>query len=215
MEKIVLTICCVLLVANFALAVPTEINYQDGPQDPLMVPPLVHELGIGVNGATGQQGPFPPNEEIDAFDELTDETACIEGPEPDDPNIPNALVTITNLTTTNWDEVWYVADQETTLTNYDGWVNGNLAFKIDWVGVNKPLVFESIAMDNIFQAGETWKFIIQDYQNGPGGPPSALDSIGVPSPGFPPSTGSIIAIPEPMTIGLLLIGFAGLLRRRS
>ncbi len=212
MRRVLLTICCVLLVANFAAAVPTEVDFQDGPQDPLFVPPIVHELGIGASSA--QPGPFPPNEEIAAYDEPTDETACIEDPQ-DDPSIPNALVTMTNLTGIDWEEVWYVADPETTLTNFDGWVNGQLAFKIDKVGVNTPLVYESKIPDNIFQAGETWKFIIQDYQNSLGGPASALDSIGVPSPGYPPSTGSIIAIPEPVTIVMLLLGVSGLVRRKK
>ncbi len=214
MKRVLFTICCVVLIANFANAVPTNVDFQDGPQDPLLVPPMVHELGIGVNGSSGQQGPFPANEEIDAYDEETEITSCTEPPY-DDPQIPNVLVTMTNLTHVDWQEVWYVADPETTLTNYDGWVNGELAFKIDSVGVNKPLVYESIIPDNIFQAGEVWEFIIQDYQNAAGGPASALDSIGVPSPGYPPSTGSIIAIPEPVTMMLLLAGVPGLVRRKK
>ncbi len=206
MERVLVTIGCVLLIVNLASAIPTNVDFQDGPQDTLFVPSMVHELGTGPN--------FPPEEEISASDTETEQTACSEDP-PDDPQIPNALVTIQNLTGIDWTDVWYVADPETSLTNYDGWINGSLAFKIDSIGVNKPLVYESKIADNIFQSGEVWQFIIQDYANSAGGPPSALDSIGVPSGGYPPSTGSIIAIPEPVTIIFLLLGLSGLVRRKK
>ena len=101
---------------------------------------------------------------------------------------------------------------ETSLTNFDGLVNGMLAFKIDYLGVNRSLIFEDMIMDGIFQPGETWGFIIQDYQNMFGLPPSALGSIGVPSLGDTLSSGSIIAIPEPAT--LCLLGLGGLLLRK-
>lgn len=222
--KNLITICIVagvlFLASGTSFAVLTTVFSQDLlEQDPLLVPQVVHELGTGAD--------FPQDELILATDTITDLIACPEFPF-DNPNIPNALVRMTNLTGIDWAEVWYVADGidpffpiETALTNYDGLVNDALAFKIDFVGVNKPLVFESMVADGIFQAGETWEFIIQDYENALGLAPSALGSVGVPSPSlaFPEfaSSGSIIAVavPEPATMTLLgLGGVVAMLKRR-
>lgn len=199
-----------LLLTSPAWAVPWEVYSVDGPQDPLFIEGLVHELGDF----------FPPDEEIVSIWTHTDETACHDGS--DDPAIPNILVEMTNLTGRDWPEVYYVADPETFITNFDGWI-GNAgmgdaeeAFLIDWIGINTPLVFESMTVDNVFEAGETWLFIIQDFINLFGGPPTPFDSIGIASmsAGFPPSTGSIIAVPEPAALVLLLAGGLALVRRR-
>ena len=62
--------------------------------------------------------------------------------------------------------MWYVADfPDTRITNWDGSVNGSLAFKIDNVGINQPLIGESINVNGIFEPGEIWDFIIDGYQN--------------------------------------------------
>ena len=196
-----------------AFALPLQIQFTDGPQDPLALPTDVHELGIG----------FPADEAITSgYVGVTAQEACTDGG--DDPGIQNQVVSITNQTLTDWTDVHYVADPQTTISNFDGTI-GPLggteqeAFRIDSVGINQPLIFESIATDNVFQAGETWEFILQDYNNSLGGPPEAFDSPGIAnnSSGWPPSTGSIVAVPEPTSIGLLLAGLAGLLgvsRRR-
>jgi len=207
-------ICLLIALVSSSSAVITTVRFEDLPeQDRLYGPPVVDELGLWL-------ADFPPDEAIDALDELTERTACYEYPG-DNPTIPNALVLITNLTSTAWTQVWYVADgqdpfipQETSLTNYDGLVNGALAFQIDYAGMNRPLVQETMIMDGIFQPGETWYFIVQDYQNMFGLPASMLGSFGVPSYNDPSmmSSGSIIAIPEPMTLALL--GLGGLLLRR-
>jgi hypothetical protein len=132
----------------------------------------------------------------------------------------NILVSITNLTSRDFSDVWYVADPETSLSNFDQYlVNGEEAFKIDYAGSNVPLVFESMAVDGIFQAGETWEFIIDDYFNTLGLPASAFASAGLVgslSGGDTISSGSIL-VPEPGTIllaGLGLAGLALLARRR-
>jgi hypothetical protein len=197
--------------ASSALAVPTVILHTDTPEcDPLSIPELVDELGFSP--------PFPLDERLDAVATFTQIPAC---PLMDDPAMPNALVMITNLAVPPraFDRVWYVADRETSLTNPDGvagmpGIPPERAFRIDTVGVNTPLVSESFAMDGVWAPGETWTFIIQDYANTLGLPPSLYDSIGVPSTLSPPSSGSIIAVPEPSFAAMGLLG-AILTRRRS
>jgi hypothetical protein len=210
----------VLAAAPPARAVPTTVVSDDtGPCDFLSVPQTVHELGEAPAFT-----PFP-TELISAVSTFIDLVAC---PSTDGP-APNALVAITNLTGLTWSDLWYVGDPPaatggggTTFTNEDGIVNGGLAFKIDAVGLNTPLIFESIAADGIFVPLETWHFIIDDYANTVPLPADALDSIGVGSfsAGGPPSSGSIIAlqghgVPEPARLGLALVCAASLALRRQ
>jgi len=70
---------------------------------------------------------------------------------------------------------------------YDASSSGYGAFVIDNVGINRPLVSESINPDLIFQPNETWEFIIQDYVNLLYQyPPHLFDSFGVIDTGFGP-----------------------------
>jgi len=214
-----------LLFPAISLALPTSVDHANLPNcDPLFVPLEVDELGIPPLFT------LFPDELIDATDTITNLVACPL----DDPLIPNTLVVMTNLTGIAWKDVWYVADPRapvgavgTSISNFDGLVDAagpvfdpGDAFKIDSVGLNRPLVFESIAFNGIFSPGETWHFIIDDYVNTGGLAASLFDSFGVASasPGGPPSSGSIIAVPvpEPATCMLMLIGLgAVVVGRRS
>ena len=215
---IAMTFVALLAIASTGLANPLNVYSIDGPQDPLFIQGPVDELGEPL-------GVFPPDELIVSAWTETDEVACLDGTE--DPDIPNILVSITNLTTTFWRDLHYVADPETFISNFDGAIgnaglgDATLAFRIDGLitpGINNPLVAESIAVNEIFEPGETWVFIIDDFMGiVPFAPATPFDSLGIASlsSAWPPSTGSIIAIPEPVTLAVLILGgLAALIRRR-
>ncbi len=143
-------------------------------------------------------------------------------PATDMPAMPNYEVSITNWSLDDQLCVYYVTDPQTSMSNIDGLINGQEAFRIDTVGVHAPLISESIAADGIWQSGETWKFIIQDYANSamlaasafmsPGqvGNLSMLDGV---------SSGSIVVVPEPghfaLLAGMGLMGFVAYRRIRQ
>ena len=208
--RTVLVVAAALVFASQAPAHLVDVYSIDGPQDPLFVEWYYHELG--------NNPPFPIDEWIDSCWIETTLTSCWDGS--DDPLITNVLVSITNRTNIFWWDLHYVADPETTISNFDGWI-GNVgmgdaeeAFRIDYPGINIPLVSESMTADEIFEPGETWEFILQDFAN-PHYFPAAFDSLGIAgaSCGYPPSTGSIIAlVPSPGAFALLVLG--GLMGRR-
>ena len=215
-----------LLLASASWAYLVHPYSVDGPQDPLIIKQEYqwHELGTPLPSG---QSEFPPDEAIEAWYYETDLTACTapNGPQ-DSPNIPNFIIQIKNNTNISWIDLHYVADLDTTtISNFDGTI-GNvgaqddwLAFRIDNIGLNKPLISESIKPDLVFQPGEIWEFIVQDYRSP--APPNAFGSLGIAgrSSGFPPSGASIIARPVPIPgSGLLLVlGLGGLIlsRRRT
>lgn len=198
-----------------AIAVVTPVtSVVDTPDcDPLVMPSLVDELG--------QFGSFPPDESISSSRTFngTTTTACPTAQ--DFPFIINELISIRNLTPTAFTDLWYVADLNTLIYNFDGTVNGGYAFKIDAVGINAPLVSEvGGSLPGVFEPNETWQFILQDYSNNLSGV-SAHDfgAIGIASNDCCASSGSIIAIPvgpvpEPSTALLCGLGLVGLAARR-
>lgn len=191
-----------LFLATPSLATPVSVTGTNAAQcDSLSFGPTTgDEFGLAPA--------FPTDERISSSDTGTTFFSCITGD-----TVGNILLTITNLTGADISELYYVADPETTITNYDGFINGELAFRIDHLGSNLPLISESMAFDNIFEAGETWDFILQDYINTGALAASALGSIGVPSGGVSTSSGSIVT-PEPSTLALLTLGLMGLTWRR-
>ena len=202
-----LTIVALLVATSPALAIWTTVNHENGRQDDLFVPNVVDELG--VNFANPQ---FPDDEEIYSWWTPTTLVSCEENYQ----GTQNFIVFIQNRTGRFFDQVWYVTDPESTITNDDGWVNGQLAFLIDKVGANRPLIAESMTNDNIFEPGEQWDFIVQEFANTNAQPASAFLSVGVGnlSGGDELSSASIIAIPEPATMCLLALGGLGVLARR-
>lgn len=166
---------------------------------------------------------FAPDETIDHVSTFTNQSACTIT---DSPNIPNALVVITNLTGRFLDNLYYVADQSTSFSNIDGEAAGGgspgirtAAFRIDSIGANRPLVFESISADGILEPGETWQFIVQDYGNAAGFAPDDFYSIGMagdsPDFGILDSSASIVRmVPAPASGVLALTGLLALRRRR-
>ncbi len=214
---LVCAICAFLMFTLTAYAMPVIPVIIDTPEQDVLAEcpyPIYDELG---------NLPFPMDEWITSSWEYTDLIACLGTPY-DNPQIPNVLVTMTNMTNHVWGGyyygqktyVYYISDPETTLSNYDGLINGEQAFIIDRVGMNTPLVFESMTPDGVFEVGETWQFIIQDYANILGLAPSAFASfgIGMNSAGDVVSSGSILAnIPEPATLILLAAGLLAFKRK--
>lgn len=175
----------------------------------------------------GDPSVFGRTQWIDHVSTFTQLSAC---PTHDDPQVPNALVLITNLTDRSLTDLFYVADAtlvgfgNTGFSNVDGLASqlttdpplAARAFRIDSEGINRPLVFESIAANNIFEPGETWHFIVQDYFNDLGIAPDAFFSVGFgDGSDVGGSSASIVQfIPSPGVASM--VGLAGLsaLRRR-
>ena len=213
-----LSVTTCILMSGQVFGSPTKVVHVDTPQcDPLFIPDNVDEIGDYLE--------FPADEALwHNYPSNSPLPAC---PASDISGVADPLVEIRNMTGKAWTEVWYVADDETTLTNFDGaahqagYPHLQESFRIDAVGLNQPLVSESFSNNGIWDIGETWVFILQDYTNLLNLPPDAITSIGVgsasvsPASGVIDSSGSIIAVPEPASAVLLApMSLLAITRRR-
>ncbi|MEI6178317.1 MAG: PEP-CTERM sorting domain-containing protein [Verrucomicrobiota bacterium] len=175
-----------------------------GGLDPLAITsaPAADELGYTYS--------FPVGEQI-AFSSVN--TTYSANVATDNQSLDNKLVSITNLTSFSFPEVFFVASgggSPGTFTNFDGYVNGSMAMKIDKLGINQSLYSETGGtVDGIFQPGETWQFIVQDYVA-----LTPVDSFYSPYLVGGTDTLPSIIVPEPTGIVLVLLGGLVLLRRR-
>ncbi len=201
-----------IVVSTLALQVsasPVSVTSADlpGSCDPMAaLPTVVDELGTSAA--------FPADERIAATFSFNNTDACVSS---SSPLLPNVEVRITNLTTVSFTDLHYVADPGTGFTNFDGVINGFEAVRIDNVGVNRPLIGEfGGILPLVFEPGETWLFVLDDWGNAAGFGAADLGSIGVPT-GVPGdlSTGSIVAIPvpEPASLSILALGAAAMCLR--
>jgi hypothetical protein len=170
----------------------------------------------------GDPAVFSPDEAIAHVSTFFNQSAC---PPTDNDNIPNALVEIVNLTGRFVEDLYYVGDPSTVFTNVDGIGDAGvfpdldgLAFRIDSFGLNRPLIFESLTPDGVFEPGEIWHFIVQDYFHPAGLAPDSFFSIGMADASvavIETSAASIVRmVPAPSTVLLALGGLAMLRRRR-
>ena len=173
---------------------------------------LTDELG-GTAANNGQTAaPFPIDEWI-SWSVLPAGVVCTGTPGGNN----DWEVTITNQTSRRFSDLFFVTDApgNNTVGNADGKILGFDAFRIDGTvtkGVNDNLLSESIKVDEIFEPGEVWKFLVSDFvalNNSPVLPVGApfFGSLGVGSVSLE-SNASIVAkpIPEPTsTVGFLAL----------
>jgi hypothetical protein len=198
----------VTMFTEQAFAVSTTVDPIDNDVcDELVVPTSVDELG--------NKPAFPNGEWISSIvtDADTNEVACPSNITITNP-FPNVLVSITNNSPFAFSDLWYVIDEDGSMTNFEGAVNGRRAFKIDSVisdpaGKNHPLFSEDkVPKNDIFEPGETWGFVIDGYFHKRGEAASNFGTIGVPSgvQGVSDlSTGNIIAIHKAVVVGGTLL----------
>ena len=162
--------------------------------------PLADEVGFF--------GTFPVGEQISFSSGTTVVSVCPSV----DLTMINQLVTINNVGTVAFPDLYYVAPgggSPGVFSNYDGFVNGSMAMRIDKVGNNQPLVYESMTQDGVFEPGETWRFIVQDYVA-----VVPVDSFYSPATVGGSDTLPSLIVPEPTGAVLGLLGGLLALRRR-
>jgi hypothetical protein len=203
---------------NTANAVPINGQYLEDPRcDTLPNQALRDELG--------QLAIFPLNESIEVNTQATTVTVCVAN----DGLANDWNVQIRNLSGQAWQDLFFVVDAGATLGNADGTIRDVAgaptiftdAMRIDSVGANNNLFFESGPVNGIFDIGETWRFNVSNFNNNAAlNQPPIINSPGKfagSSPlGSTNGNSSILAnpVPEPATVSILLGATAALLMRR-
>lgn len=200
--RVVFVVSAMVAAPAGAVVVSITVSGPDG-CDPLFISsvPWADELGSAYT--------FPVGEQIGFFSIDTNLVACVAS---DDDQVPNKLVSITNLQAFPISDIYYVANGGSvpgTFSNFDGYINGSMAMKVDHSGNNLSLYSESLITDGIFQPSETWQFIVQDYVS-----PVPVDAFFSPRVVGGADTLPSIIVPEPSTVGLGLLGGLLMLRRR-
>jgi hypothetical protein len=194
-----------LLASIPAAAVPTTgLTITDLPTcDVLSAPATMEELGLGPT--------FPAGSQIQVIGAVVTAAAACSSVT-DNPLLSNLQIGIKNLNSISFSAVYYVANAGTVFTNVDGTINLLEAMRIDATGTNANLVSEDITADGIFEPGETWQFILQDWTH-PTLTAGTFNQIGVPDTNLPPTaSGNILAVPvpEPGTAALVGLGLLGI-----
>ncbi len=208
MNRVYVFVLAVVMFAGELTADQVDGNYFDRPScDNHGSRSATEELGDPAVFSAGQQ--------IEHVSTFVSTSACAAT---DNPNLINSLVVMTNLTHRTWRDLYYVGDPSTVFSNVDGVGDAGvsnldgLAFRIDSIGVNRPLIFESIVADNLFQPGEQWQFIVQDFSS-PIGAPDSFFSVGFADASvtvIETSAASIVQfVPEPASALMWLLALLG------